>query len=161
MYATGVEAGDEVLVTPLTYIASPQAIFLCNALPVFVDVDIDTFQMDPGKMEPLINENTKAVEPVHIAGLPCQIDKIVEIARKHNMKVVEDACQAALAALNNKTVGTYGELGCFSFQSSKVLPCGEGGAIVGNDENLIDLCFAFHNIGLAAQGQSQQCERLH
>jgi perosamine synthetase len=148
LYALGVEAQDEVLVTPLTYIASPQAIFLCNALPVFVDVDIDTFQMDPDKMIPLINENTKAVEPVHIAGLPCQIDKIVEIARKHNMKVVEDACQAALAELNNKTVGTYGELGCYSFQSSKVLPCGEGGAIVGDDENLIDLCYAFHNIGI-------------
>ena len=148
LYAVGVEAGDEVLVSPLTYIASPQAIFLCNALPVFVDVDIDTFQMDPAKMEPLINENTKAVEPVHIAGLPCQIDKIMEIARKHNMKVVEDSCQAALAELNNKTVGTYGELGCYSFQSSKVIACGEGGAIVGDDQDLIDICYAFHNIGI-------------
>jgi dTDP-4-amino-4,6-dideoxygalactose transaminase len=148
LYAVGVEAGDEVLVSPLTYIASPQAIFLCNALPVFVDVDIDTFQIDPGKMEPLINENTKAVEPVHIAGLPAQMDQIMGIARKHNLRVVEDACQAALAQLNHKSAGTYGDLGCYSFQSSKVIPCGEGGAIVGDDENLIDVCYAFHNIGL-------------
>lgn len=148
LYAVGVEAGDEVLVTPQTYIASPQAIFLNNALPVFVDVDIDTFQMDPAKMEALINENTKAVEPVHIAGLPCQIDKIMEISRKHNLKVVEDACQAAFAQLNNKTVGTFGDLACYSFQSSKVLPCGEGGAIIGDDEHLMDLCYAFHNIGI-------------
>jgi perosamine synthetase len=148
LYAAGVEAGDEVLVSPLTYIASPNAIFLCNALPVFVDVDVDTFQIDPAKMEPLINANTKAVEPVHIAGLPCQIDKVVEVARKHNLKVVEDACQAALASLYGKNAGTFGDLGCFSFQSSKVIACGEGGAIVGDDENLIDLCYAFHNIGL-------------
>ena len=147
LYAVGVEAGDEVLVTPQTYIASPQAIFLCNALPVFVDVDIDTFQMNPDRMESLINENTKAVEPVHIAGLPCQIDKVMEIARKHNLRVVEDACQAPVGLLNNKTVGTFGDLSCYSFQSSKVLPCGEGGAIVGDDENLMDLCYAFHNIG--------------
>ena len=154
LYAVGVEAGDEVLVTPQTYIASPQSIFLCNALPVFVDVNIDTFQMDPDKMEPLINENTKAVEPVHIAGLPCQIDKIVEIARKHNMKVVEDACQAAFAELNNKTVGTYGDLGCYSFQSSKVIGCGEGGAIIGDNENLMDLCYAFHNLGIPRKNSS-------
>lgn len=154
LYATGVEAGDEVLVTPMTFIASVQAIFLCNALPVFVDVNMDTFQMDPGKMEPLINTNTKAVEPVHIAGLPCQIDKIIEISRKHNLKVVEDSCQAALAELNNKTVGTFGELGCYSFQSSKVLACGEGGAIVGDDENLMDLCYAFHNIGMPRSNSS-------
>jgi dTDP-4-amino-4,6-dideoxygalactose transaminase len=154
LYAVGVEAGDEVLVSPLTFIASPQAIFLCNALPVFVDVDIDTFQMDPDKMEPLINENTRAVEPVHIAGLPAQIDKIVEIAGKHNLKVVEDACQAVLSELNNKPVGSFGELGCYSFQSSKVLPCGEGGAIVGDDEKLMDLCYAFHNIGLPRRDSS-------
>ncbi len=154
LYAVGVEAGDEVLVSPLTFIASPQAIFLCNALPVFVDVDIDTFQMDPGKMEPLINEYTKAVEPVHIAGLPAQIDKIVEISGKHGLKVVEDACQAVLAELNNKPVGSFGELGCYSFQSSKVLPCGEGGAIVGDDEKLMDLCYAFHNIGLPRRESS-------
>lgn len=154
LYAVGVEAGDEVLVTPQTYIASPQAIFLCNALPVFVDVDIDTFQMDPDKMEPLINENTKAVEPVHIAGMPCQIDKVMEIARKHNLKVVEDACQAPVAVLNNKAIGTFGDLSCYSFQSSKVLPCGEGGAIVGDDKNLMDLCYAFHNIGIPRRNSS-------
>jgi len=154
LYSVGVGAGDEVLVTPCTYISSPQAILLCNALPVFVDVDLDTFQMDPDKMEPLINENTKAIEPVYIAGLPCQMDKIMNIAKKHSLKVVEDACQAHIAEFNGRKCGTFGELGCFSFQSSKVLPCGEGGAVVGNDDELMDRCYAFHNIGQPANKSS-------
>lgn len=151
LHAIGVGAGDEVLVAPCTFIATPQAILLCNALPVFVDVDLNTFQMDPDKIAPLINSNTRAAVPVHIAGLPCDMERIVSIANQHGLKVVEDAAQAHLAEFRGKQCGTFGTLGCFSFQSSKALACGEGGAIVGNDRELLERCYTFHNLGLPAK----------
>lgn len=154
LHSVGVGAGDEVLVAPCTFIATVQAILMCNALPVFVDVDIDTYQMDPGSIEPLINSHTRAVEPVHIGGLPCDMERIMAIARNHGLKVVEDAAQAVLAEFRGKKCGTFGDLGCFSFQTSKVIACGEGGAIVGNDSELIEKCYAFHNMGLSAKNQS-------
>lgn len=150
LHAVGVGAGDEVLVPPCTYIASIQAVLMCNALPVFVDVDLDTFQMDADKIEPLVNGNTRAIEPVHIGGLPCSMERITAIARKRGLKLVEDAAQAHLAEFKGKKCGTFGDLGCFSFQSSKVLACAEGGAIVGNDDALIERCYTFHNLGLSA-----------
>lgn len=154
LHSLGVGPGDEVLVAPCTFIASAQAILMCSALPVFVDVDIDTFQMDPDKIEPLINSETRVVEPVHIGGLPCDMPRIVAVAKKHGLKVVEDAAQAVLAEIQGKKCGTWGDLGCFSFQTSKVLACGEGGAVVGNDAELLDQCYAFHNMGLTAKNQS-------
>jgi len=154
LHAVGVEAGDEVLVAPCTFIASVQAILLCNALPVFVDVDLNTFQMDPEKIEPLVTADTRAVEPVHIGGLPCDMDRIMAVAARRNLRVVEDAAQAALAEFRGKKCGTFGDLGCFSFQASKVMACGEGGAIVGNDEELMEKCYAFHNMGLSTKSGS-------
>jgi dTDP-4-amino-4,6-dideoxygalactose transaminase len=151
LHAVGVGAGDEVLVPPCTFIATIQAVLMCSALPVFVDVDLDTFQMDPDKIEPLVGGNTRAVEPVHIGGLPCSMEKIMAVAGKHGLKVVEDAAQAHLAEFRGKKCGTFGDLGCFSFQSSKVLPCGEGGAIVGSDEKLMERCYTFHNMGLSSK----------
>lgn len=153
LHAVGVGAGDEVLVAPCTYIATVQAILLCNALPVFVDVDIDTFQMDADKIGPLVNGNTRVVEPVHIGGIPCDMDRIMAAAKKHDLKVVEDAAQAHLAEFKGKQCGTFGDLGCFSFQSSKVIACGEGGAIVGDDAELMEKCYVFHNIGVDTDGQ--------
>ena len=153
LHSLGVGAGDEVLVTPCTYIASIQAVLLCNALPVFVDVDIDTFQMDADKIGPLVNANTRAVEPVHIGGIPCSMKKLMAVAKKHGLRVVEDAAQAHLAEFEGKKCGTFGDLGCFSFQSSKVVACGEGGAIVGDDADLMERCYAFHNIGLDSNGE--------
>ena len=154
LHSVGVGAGDEVLVAPCTFIASIQVVLLCNALPVFVDVDIDTFQMDPDKIEPLATANTRAVEPVHIGGLPCDMGRIMAVARKHSLKVVEDAAQAHLAEFRGKKCGTFGDLGCFSFQSSKVMACGEGGAIVGNDGELMERCYTFHNMGLSTKSGS-------
>ena len=154
LHSVGVGAGDEVLVTPCTYLASIQAVLLCNALPVFVDVDIDTFQMDPGKIGPLVTANTRVIEPVHIGGIPCSMEELMAVAAKHGLKVVEDAAQAHLAEFNGKKCGTFGELGCFSFQSSKVIACGEGGAIVGDDEGLMEKCYTFHNIGVSTNHES-------
>lgn len=147
LHVLGVDAGDEVLVSPYTFIASYNVILLTKALPVFVDTDPETFTMDPNKIEERINDRTTAILPVHIFGLPVNMDRVNEIARKHNLKVIEDACQAWLAEYRNKKAGTLGDLGCFSFQNSKHLPTGEGGAIIGNDDEIMDRCHAFHNCG--------------
>ena len=139
--------GDEVIVTPYTFIASISCILLNGAIPVFVDVDPETFQMDPEKIEAKITEHTRAIMPVHILGLPCDMDPIMDIARRNNLLVIEDACQGWLAEYDNKMVGTIGDAGCFSFQNSKNLPIGEGGAIVSNDEAFMDRCYSYHNFG--------------
>ena len=143
----GVDAGDEVLVSPFTFIASYNAIFVHKALPVFVDSDPETFLMDPKKIEERITDRTVAILPVHIYGLPVDMDSVNKVASSHNLKVVEDACQAWLAEYRGKRTGTLADLGCFSFQNSKHLPAGEGGAILGNDEAIMDRCHSFHNCG--------------
>lgn len=148
MYGVGVEAGDEVLVTPYTFISSVVVITLMNALPVFVDVDPETYQIDPAKMEEKINGNTKAIEPVHINGLSADMDRIMAVAKNHNLKVVEDACQAHMGLYNGKLMGTMGDIGCFSFQSSKVLPVGEGGAAIGSNDKIMDRTYSFHTLGV-------------
>ena len=139
--------GDEVIVTPYTWISSIQAVLIAGAMPVFADVDPDTYQIDPDKIEAKITPRTRAIMPVHILGLPANMEKIMPIAKKHNLLVVEDACQAWLAEINHKKVGTFGNVGCFSFQNSKHLPLGEGGAIVSDDEEFIDRCYSYHNVG--------------
>ncbi|MBN1126007.1 MAG: DegT/DnrJ/EryC1/StrS family aminotransferase [Sedimentisphaerales bacterium] len=147
LHCLDVGIGDEVLVTPYTFVATIQVIFLSGALPIMVDPDPETFQINPDKMEEKISEDTKAILPVHILGLPAHMDRINTIAGKHNLAVVEDACQAWLAEWKGKKCGTLGDLGCFSFQNSKNLPCGEGGAIVGNDDKLMDRCYSYHDFG--------------
>ena len=147
LHTVGVEAGDEVIVSPYTFVASYNVIFMVKALPVFADSDAETFTIDPARIEERITERTRAILPVHILGLPAAMDPILAIARKHRLVVVEDACQAWLAEYKNQKCGLLGDLGCFSFQNSKHLPAGEGGAVVGNDEALVDRCHAFHNCG--------------
>jgi len=147
VHVLGIGAGDEVLVTPYTFVATVEAILLEDALPVFVDVDPATYQIDPDKLEGKITENTRAILPVHIGGGVAHMDKINAFARRHNLCVIEDACQSILAEWKGKKVGTLSDLGCFSFQTSKNLTCGEGGAILSEDEELIDRCYSFHNFG--------------
>jgi dTDP-4-amino-4,6-dideoxygalactose transaminase len=145
--ALGVDAGDEVLVSPYTFIASYNVIFMNKALPVFVDTDPETFLIDPSKIEARITDRTTAILPVHIYGLPVDMDSVNTVAKKHSLKVVEDACQAWLGQYKGKKVGTLGDTGCFSFQNSKNLPAGEGGAIISNNEALMDRCHSIHNCG--------------
>jgi perosamine synthetase len=147
LHVLGVDAGDEVIVSPYTFIATYNVVFLTKALPVFADTDPETFQINPDKIEERINENTRAILPVHILGLPANMDKINAIGKKHNLPVIEDACQAWMAEWRGKKCGTLGDLGCFSFQNSKHLPAGEGGAVVGNDDEIMDRCHSFHNCG--------------
>ena len=156
LHVMGVDAGDEVIVSPYTFIATYNAVLMHKALPVFADTDPETLTMDPASIESRITERTRAIVPVHIYGMPCDMDPINAIAKKHNLGVVEDACQAWLAEYKGRMCGTLADLGCFSFQNSKHIPSGEGGAITGNNDDLLDRCHAFHNCGQATgsfQGQ--------
>lgn len=143
----GIGVGDEVITTPYTFVATVQAILMNGAIPVFADVDRETFQIDPVQIERKITKRTKAILPVHILGIPADMDRIMDIARRHGLIVIEDACQAHLASYGGKPVGTIGFAGCFSFQNSKNLPIGEGGAIVSDDDDFMDRCFSYHNLG--------------
>ncbi len=149
LHVMEVDAGDEVIVSPYTFIATYNAILINKALPVFADTDPATLTMDPASIESRITERTRAILPVHIYGMPCDMDPINTIARKHKLAVIEDACQAWLAEYQGHKCGTLGDLACFSFQNSKHIPSGEGGAITGNSDELLDRCHAFHNVGRA------------
>ncbi|MCE5345150.1 MAG: DegT/DnrJ/EryC1/StrS family aminotransferase [Bacteroidales bacterium] len=143
----GIGGRDEVLIPPYTFVATALAVIQTGAIPVFVDTDPETFQIDVEKIESKITPNTKAILPVHILGLPADMERIMAIAKKHNLFVVEDACQGWLAEINNKKVGSFGDAGCFSFQSYKNLPIGEGGAIVSDNDEFMDRCYSYHNYG--------------
>lgn len=139
--------GDEVLVPPYTFIATINSVLVHHALPVFTDTDPDTGLMDAGTIEDRINGNTRAILPVHIAGAPCDMDRILAIAQARGLRVVEDACQAHTAAWNGRRVGSLGDAGCFSFQNSKNITSGDGGALTTNDRMIYARAQAFHNNG--------------
>jgi len=143
--ALGIEPGDEVIVPPYTFIATINTVLLQYALPVFVDTDPETLQIDPGKIEAAITDRTAAIMPVHLGGNVADMDAILAIAHKHKLPVIEDACQAHLAEWRTKKAGTLGATGCFSFQVTKNLCSGEGGAILTNDGDLAEKCYAFQN----------------
>jgi len=149
LHVMDVDAGDEVICSPYTFIATYNAILNAKALPVFADTDPATLTMDPTTIASRITERTRAIMPVHIFGMPCEMDAINAIARQHKLAVVEDACQAWLSEYHGKKCGTLGDLGAFSFQESKHLPSGEGGTVSGMSEQLIDKCNSFHNCGRA------------
>jgi dTDP-4-amino-4,6-dideoxygalactose transaminase len=153
--ALGIGAGDEVITSPYTDPGTIASILASRALPVLADLDRESYQLDPDDVERRITENTKAIMPVHIMGQPCNMERIMAIAKKHNLKVIEDACQAHLAEYGGKKLGTIGDVGCFSFQSSKTIACGEGGAVIGNDEELMDRCYTVHNHGTSRRGRTE------
>ncbi|MCH8121160.1 MAG: DegT/DnrJ/EryC1/StrS family aminotransferase [Planctomycetes bacterium] len=153
--ALGIDAGDEVITSPYTDPGTIASILSARVLPVLADLDRESYQLDPDDVERRITENTKAIMPVHMMGQPCNMDRIMAIAKKHNLKVIEDAAQAHLAEYKGKKLGTIGDLGCFSFQSSKTIACGEGGAVIGNDEELMDKCYTVHNHGTSRRGRTE------
>lgn len=138
LLALGVGPGDEVIMPTLTYIATANAVTYCGATPVFVDSEPDTWNMDPEKLEEKITPNTKVIIPVHLYGLSCNMDRIMEIARKHNVAVVEDAAEAHGATWNGKVVGSMGDIGSFSFFGNKIITSGEGGMLITNDEKMYE-----------------------
>ncbi len=143
--ALDVGPGDEVILPPYTFVATINAVLMHHALPVFVDTDPETFQIDAKKVEAAITDRTVAIMPVHVGGSPADLDTILEIGARRKIPVVEDACQAHLAEWRGKKVGTYGVTGCFSFQASKNLTSGEGGAVITNDDELAERLYSFHN----------------
>lgn len=139
--------GDEVILGPYTFVATYNVITLHHALPIFVDTDPESFQIDASRVEAAITPQTRALLPVHIAGSPADLDRLTEVGLKHGIPVVEDACQAHLAEWRGKSVGRWGVGGCFSFQASKNLNSGEGGAILTDDLEFAESCFRFQGQG--------------
>ena len=150
--AMGIGAGDEVIVPPYTFVATINAVLMLNALPVFVDTDIETFQIDARKVAAAITPQTRLILPVHLGGSVADMDTIMATAAARNIPVVEDACQSHLAQWKGRHVGSIGKAGCFSFQASKNLNSGEGGAIITNDQALAEQAFTFHNNGRPGSG---------
>jgi len=150
--ACGIQAGDEVIIPPYTFIATATAILRANAVPVFVDIDADTYNLDPQQIAAAITPRTKAIMPVHIAGQPADLDAMLALARAHGLSLIEDAAQAHGAEWRGRRVGAIGDLGVFSFQSSKNMSAGEGGALVTDSEVLFAKAFSYHNCGRLPQG---------
>lgn len=153
LIASGVQPGDEVIVPPYTFIATASIVIEANCVPVFVDIEPDTYNLDPSKIEAAITQRTKAIIPVHFAGQACNMDRIMDIARKHNLFVIEDAAHAHGGEYKGKKLGNLGDAGCFSFQSSKNLNAGEGGLVVTNNEKLYDMMNSLRNVGRVKDGQ--------
>ncbi len=134
--ALGLGQGDEVLVPALTFIASANAVTYCSARPVFVDSHPDYWCMDPARIEESITKRTKAIMPVHLYGHPCDMNAILDIARRHKLYVIEDAAEAHGALYEGRRVGSFGDINCFSFYANKIITTGEGGMCLTDDEEL-------------------------
>ena len=154
--AAGVGYGDEVIVPPYTFVATATAVLLVGAIPVFADIDPATYCLDPTAVESAITPRTKAILPVHIAGNPADMAGLCTLAHRHGLMVVEDACQAHGGQWEGRAVGGIGNLGCFSFQSSKNINSGEGGAITTDDEELFERAWSFKNCGRTRGGEWYQ-----
>ena len=150
--AMGIGAGDEVIVPPYTFVATVNAVLTLNALPVFVDTDIETFQIDAKKIEAALTPQTRLLLPVHLGGSVADMDAILSLSTSRNIPVLEDACQSHLAQWKGRHVGSLGRAGCFSFQASKNLNSGEGGALITSDQALVERAYAFHNNGRPGSG---------
>ncbi len=136
LLAAGVGAGDEVITTAMTFAASSNVIIHCGATPVLVDIDPKTLNIDPAKIEEKITSKTKAIIPVHLAGLPCEMDEILQIAKKYSLFVLEDAAHGMYTKYKDRMVGTIGDAAAFSFYATKNLATGEGGMVTTNDDEL-------------------------
>lgn len=160
LLACGVGPGDEVIVPPYTFFATASAPLMFGAIPVFADVEEDTMLIDPDKVEALITPKTKAIVPVHIGGCPANMARLKQIAKKHNLRIVEDAAQAIGASWDGQGVGTLGDCGTFSFQSSKNINSGEGGMIITNDDKIAEIAWSLVNAGRIQGGLWYQHERV-
>ena len=144
--ALGIGAGDEVIVPGYTFIASISSIILMNAIPVLAEID-ESLTIDTTKIEGLVTPRTKAIMPVHMLGNPCKMDEILRIAKKHNLYVVEDCCQAVGGSFKGKRLGTYGDISAYSLNFFKTISSGDGGAVGTNDDMLYERAFGFHDQG--------------
>ena len=147
LLAAGIEEGDEVIVPPYTFVATASAVVEANGVPVFADIEPDTFNIDPGAVKQAITSRTKAIIPVHFAGQAADMERILEIARRRRLIVIEDAAHGHGATWQGRKLGSIGEMGCFSFQSSKNLTAGEGGMILTSSAEYERLLRAYHTCG--------------
>ncbi len=145
----GVKPGEEVIVPPYTFTSTATSVLMNNSIPVFADVESDIFCLDPKSIEKNISSLTRAIIPVHLFGHPAEMDKIISIAKNHNLRVIEDCAQAVGAKYKGKTVGSIGDCGIFSFQETKSVSTGEGGMLVTNDEKIVEIARMVRNHGEA------------
>lgn len=146
--AAGIGKGDEVVTTPITFAASANCVLYCGGIPVFADIDADTYNICPQEIEKKITNKTKAIIPVHYTGQPCDMDAIAEIARKHDLIVIEDAAHALGASYKDKRIGSISDMTCFSFHPVKPITTGEGGMVVTDDEELYKKLLLFRSHGI-------------
>jgi len=144
--ACGVGAGDEVIIPPFTFVATFESVINAGAVPVFAEID-ETLCLDPRRIESVITPRTKAIVPVHMCGAMARIDEIKSLCDRKGLILIEDACQSVGASLNGKALGTFGKMGCFSFDAVKTITCGEGGAVITDDDELYGLSHAFADHG--------------
>ena len=160
MSAIGIGPGDEVITTPFTFVASATSIMMAGARPVFVDIEPVSLNIDPSKIESAITEKTKAILPVEVFGNPAGFDTVCEIARKHNLPVIEDSCEALGSTLKGKKAGNFGKMSAFGFYPNKQITTGEGGMILTDDDALADVCVSLRNQGRGKKAGWLAHERL-
>ena len=160
MPAMGIGPEDEVITTPFTFIASATPIMMAGARPIFVDIDPLSLNIDTAKIESRITDRTKAILPIEVFGNPAGMDKVCEIAQKHNLMVIEDSCEALGSTLNGKKAGTFGTMSVFGFYPNKQITTGEGGMILTDNDDLADMCVSLRNQGRARDSAWLNHERL-
>ncbi len=137
-FLSGIGEGDEVIMPSYTFVSTADCFVLRGAVPVFVDIRPDTMNIDETKIEQAITDRTKVIAVVHYAGVGCEMDTIMDIAKRHDLVVIEDAAQAVMSSYKGKALGTFGESGCYSFHETKNFSMGEGGAILLKDPSMIE-----------------------
>lgn len=153
LFAAGVGEGDEVITVPFSFIATINPILMVGAKPVLVDIEPETFTIDVAQIESVITDKTKAIMPVHLYGQPCNWDELQAIADKHDLKIIEDACQAVGASYGEKRAGGLGNAGCFSLYATKNIMCGEGGVVTTDDETYYNAMRRFRQHGMSGPYQ--------
>lgn len=139
LYEFGAKRGDEIIVPACTFVASANAILAAGFIPKFVDIEVETLNIDPGKIEAAITNKTRAIMVVHLMGKPCDMDPILKIAKAHHLKIIEDACEAHGATYKGKVVGSIGDMGAFSFYAAHLVVAGEGGMVVTNNDEIANV----------------------
>ena len=146
LLALGIQPGDEVIMSPYTFMAGPSSVLVTRGVPVFVDINPDTYNIDPEAIESAITEKTFAIMPVHFGGRSCEMDRIVEIARRHDLRIIEDASHAHGSSWQNHGLGTIGDVGAFSLGSGKNLSAGEGGILLTDNESIYQRAAELHDL---------------
>ena len=139
LYDFGAKRGDEIITGALSFVATANSILAAGFIPKFVDIELETLNIDPSKIEAAITDKTKAIMAAHTMGKPCEMDSILEIAKKYDLKIIEDACEAHGATYKGKVVGTIGDMGTFSFYAAHLIVCGEGGMLVTNNDKIAEV----------------------